>query len=62
MFWMAVPTDDFYLNVFNILAFNGVTLSMSFAMDLNRGCKYVVYDSCKPLLGNHVISCRPKLS
>ena len=37
---MATPTQDFHLFVFNILAFNGITLSMTFGMgrDLSRRC------------------------
>ena len=40
MLWMTVPTEDFHLFVFNILAPNGITLTMTFDMarDLYRRC------------------------
>ena len=31
---MAAPTKDFHLIVFNIVAFNGIILSMTFGMAL----------------------------
>ena len=60
---MAASTEDFYLFVFNILAFNAIALSMIFDMarDLYRRCKYIVYGSYGPPIGNHVITCGPKL-
>ena len=47
----AGPTQDFYLFVFNIPAFNGIMLSMTFGMarDLSGRCNYVspVETGCK---------------
>ena len=63
MLWMVAPTKDFHSFVFKILAFNRITLSMTFVMacDLYRRCKNVVYDSHGLPVGNHVITCEPKL-
>ena len=49
--------------VFIILAFNEVTLRMTFGMarDLYRRCRDVVYGSYALPTGNHVITCVPKL-
>ena len=63
MLWMATPTQDFHLVVLNILAFSGITLSMTFgvALDLYRRCKYVAYGEYGSPIGNHVITSRSKL-
>ena len=65
MLWVAAPTQVFHLFLFNIFAFNRITLSMTFgiARDLYRRGKGVVYGSYRPPVGNHVIiTCGPKLS
>ena len=63
MSWMAAPTKDFHVFVFKIFAFNGITLIATFgiARDLYRRCKYIVYNSYGPPVGNHIINCEPKL-
>ena len=65
MLWMAAPTKEFHVFVFIILAFNGITLSMTFGMvcDLNRQTLVsdVVYCSYGQPIANHVVTCGPKL-
>ena len=53
----------FPVPVFSILAFNEITLNMTFAMAfyLYHRCKYVVNGSYEPPIGNYVITCEPKL-
>ena len=41
MLWMAPPTKDFHLIVFNIVAFNGIILSMTSGMAHDLCRKYV---------------------
>ena len=47
----------------NILAFIGITLSITFDMARDLYCRrnYVVYDSYGPPIGNHVVTRGPKL-
>ena len=63
MLWMAAPKEDFHLFVFNFLSVNRITLSTTFGVGRNlyRRCKYVVYGSYSPPVGDHVITCEPKL-
>ena len=53
----------FPVPVFSILAFNEITLNMTFAMAfyLYHRCKYVVNGSYGPPIGNYVITCELKL-
>ena len=61
--WLT-PRKIFYLFVFNILAFVGITFGKTFGMacDLCRSCKDVVYGSYGPPIRNHVVICEPKLT
>ena len=60
---MAAPIQHFYFFVFNVLFFNGIALSMTFRMarHLYCKCKHIVYGSYGRPVGNHVITCEPKL-
>ena len=64
MSWITVSTSDFYLFVFNILTFSGITLSITFeiARNLYRRCKSVVYGSYGPPVGSLVITYEVKVS
>ena len=63
VYLMTTTIQDFHLFVFNIFAFNRITLSVAFGLahDFYRRCNDAVYGIYGPELGNHLITCGPEL-